>query len=64
MNPVDVLRIVLERLKDFVFVDVDFGMQAKCATCGAVIYGLEDGDWLECVVSKAFEHNCKQSESA
>ncbi|GAA3536996.1 hypothetical protein GCM10022419_016010 [Nonomuraea rosea] len=52
---------ILNRLKDFVFSDNDIwaGMQVRCALCEVQIYDVEDGDWLECVVSKGFKHECK-----
>lgn len=33
-------------------------MEVKCAICESQIYDLEDGDWLECLVNKAIEHQC------
>ncbi|WP_043617294.1 hypothetical protein [Nonomuraea candida] len=52
---------VLDRLKDFVFSDNDIwaGMQVRCAHCEVQVYDVEDGDWLECIISNAFAHVCK-----
>lgn len=54
----DALSEVLNRIKDFVTSDSPdgFGMEVKCVTCGFLTYEIEDGDWLECIVSKAFDH--------
>ncbi|WP_371784673.1 hypothetical protein [Streptosporangium subroseum] len=53
------LASVIKRIKDIVYSDT-FGGVFNCATCGDMVYGIDDGDWLECMVSKAFDHKCKK----
>lgn len=56
MSDEEALRIVLNRIKDVVL--DEWGGNFNCPTCGDLIYDLDEGDYLECVVLKAFEHNC------
>lgn len=53
------LGTILNQIKDFAFHDVDYGMEVRCATCSAVVYEVEEGDWLECMVLNALDHDCK-----
>ncbi|GAA4187066.1 hypothetical protein GCM10022252_19970 [Streptosporangium oxazolinicum] len=58
MSDSEALKIVLNRIKDVVYSDT-FGGVFDCATCGVMVYGIDDGDWLECIVDRAFNHRCK-----
>ncbi|MFI6319706.1 hypothetical protein ACIBG8_19385 [Nonomuraea sp. NPDC050556] len=55
---------IFDQIKDMVFEESplvgDGGLQMKCATCAAVLYEIEDGDWLECLVSNALDHVCPE----
>lgn len=59
------LATVLNRLADQVFHDDGDqpGSELRCAHCQERLYEVEDGDWLECLVVKGFEHKCKKGES-
>ncbi|WP_093886533.1 hypothetical protein [Streptosporangium canum] len=61
MSTEDALSLVLNRIQDVVYSDT-WGGVFNCATCGEQVYGIDDGDWLECIVNNAFNHKCKSVE--
>lgn len=62
MTPEEALSLVLNRIQDFAFTeDCCRGIQLTCGDCGTSIYEVEDADYLECMVQKAFDHKCKET---
>ncbi|MEU7830351.1 hypothetical protein [Nonomuraea sp. NPDC049129] len=63
--PDEALCLVLNRIQDVVFREecstYACGNEMRCAICSAVLYEIEDQDWLECMVAKAFDHKCAES---
>ncbi|MER7208511.1 hypothetical protein ABT340_15680 [Streptosporangium sp. NPDC000239] len=54
----------LDLIKDFTINDADYGMELKCVHCKSVVYEIESGDWLECLVVKGYEHKCERASDA
>ncbi len=59
------LAIVLNKIQDIVFreecSEYACGNEMRCARCSAVVYEIDDQDWLECMVANAFDHKCQEA---
>jgi 4-aminobutyrate aminotransferase-like enzyme len=60
------LHVVINRIQDAVFREecstYACGNEIRCAGCSAILYEVEDQDWLECMVARAFDHECEEGQ--
>ncbi|MGN9782787.1 hypothetical protein ACTMTF_15245 [Nonomuraea sp. ZG12] len=54
------LALVLNRIQAVAYTD-QWGGVFNCLTCGEMVYGIDEGDYLECIAARSFDHKCKES---